>query len=492
MEKFYKDYMNDFLFSVEKILPQDFIVDKRIFILNIKKFLKRELEKIIAPSVCWLLWSGRENLIGRNSIERFNNFVKKYQKFFFDIYPEIDLILIKFLEKEFHFLNVIFQKIIKNINILNKNFNLKNKKVKRIIFTNNADRHFNGFRTFFIDFGEKRIKVKPFSFSFNISLIELFSKIDRKITTNLPKYYFIDGWFFTDFIRYDKKSDKENAKKFYFEIGKLMALAYCFNGVDFHMENIIVHKNKPIILDSEGFITNFSIFRTNLKNNLYATGFLERKTKEPPTSAILGGNRKLISLVDPEILKRNTDKMHIIYRKYSNYKLHNRIFIEDKMVMPRTFKNEIIKGFIDFYSKIVENKQNIISDLEKIKNISSRVILRKTSFYSILIQHITQPINFPLEKFILKIKRTLEQNSFRFHKVKGEKLKKLIDFELKSIFDLEVPIFWQKMENKDVYFPEGMIKDFFKKSAKEILIEKIKSISKKDLNRKIRIIEKVL
>lgn len=492
MDEFYIDYLKNFILSIKKILPKNLILDRKNFILNLEKFLKREIEKIIAPSLCWLLWEERENLIGNNSKERFNYFVKRYKKDFFNIYPEINLILSNFLEKEFYFLSTVIHKITKNINVLNKKFNLKSKKLRRIIFTNNADRHFNGFRTFFLDFDGKIIKVKPFCFSFNSFLIDLFSKIDKNVTENFPKYYLIDRWFFAEFIHYNKKSDKQKAKNFYYEIGKLMALAYCFNGVDFHMENLIVNKNRPIILDLEGFVTNFSIFRSNLKNNLYVTGFLERKTKEPPTSAILGGNEKLISLTDPVILNKNTDKMYIIYRKYSNYKLHNRIFIKNKMVMPGAFKNEIIKGFKDFYLKVIENKKNIIINLNKIEKSYSRVILRKTSFYSILIQHITQPINFPLKNFILKIKKAFLQNSFKFHRVKRKRLKKVIDFELKSIYNLEVPIFWQKIGKRDLYFPKGVIKDFFKKSAKDILMEKIEDISKKDLNRKVKTIDKVL
>jgi len=492
MEEFYKEYLDFFISKIENILPSNLIFDKKLFIFNIKKFLKREIEKIIAPSVCWLLWQKRDNLIAKNSKERFKLFVKKYKNSFKNQYPELDLILNKFLKREYFFINEIIKKISENFNYLNKIFSLKNKKLKRIIFINNADRHFKGFRTFFIDFEGKIIKVKPFDFSYNDFLINIFFSVEKEIFKNFPKYYSIDGWFFSKFISYKKEANLKSAKQFYFEIGKLMALSYCFNGVDFHLENIIVHKSRPIILDLESFATNFSLFKRNFKNNLYITGFLERNTKEPPTSAILGGNRKLISLIDPKIVARNTDRMYIIYKKYSEYKIQNRIFIKGKMVMPRMFKYEIIKGFEDFYLNVIRNRDKILNEIVNAKNIKSRVILRKTSFYGILIQHVIQPINFPLKNLKLKIKKALKKNSERFLNFRKENFKDVLGFELESIFNLEIPIFWQKIDEKNLYFPGKKVKDFFKKSAKEILIDKIESLSKKDLYQKLVIIKKVL
>ncbi|GBD34300.1 hypothetical protein HRbin35_00010 [bacterium HR35] len=495
MEEFLFGYLNYFTKRLNDICNEKIIENKEKFLKEAELKIKKDLEKLLAPSICWLLWieKSKNDLPGKTEKEKFEFFANKYSSKLEKIYPDLEKIIKSYLNNELYFYEKIIKKLEENFNIIRKIFKIRNKKLKQIKIADYSDRHYKGFRTVFINFGEKIIKIKPFHFSFNENLFVIFKEIDSSLLKNFQNYIRIDNWWFSEFIEYKGKVNNKEASVFYYNIGKLLALAYCFNGVDFHMENIIAFKNTPIILDAESFLTNFSIFKNKrLNKNILVTGFLENKRNKQLTSAIFGGKKKLISFTDPVIYFRNTTRMFIRYKKFSNFKQHNRIFVNNKMANPTLFSKEIIKGFFDCYNKILEKKTEIINILERLENYYTRVILRKTSFYTILIRHTTQPLNFPLDKFKNKLSKTLVQNSRNFHKINKSNLDRVVKYEVNSILNQEIPIFWQDINRKTLYYPEGKIENFFERTAKEVVLEKIESLSFKDLDSKIKIIKRYL
>ena len=488
---FYKDHLKLLKDELEKVINYPIITNKKFFIKIFFKNIIKYLDNIIAPIICWRLYLDKsDNLInGANSYERFKSFSNLRKNNLLVLYPEINNLIRNYLKEEVIFLSNFIEKIYKNWLGIKKFFNI-NSKLLYIVYPPSNDRHSFGKKTLFLKFANKKyLKIKPHIFSYQPifnSILEKFNK-DTGGDLKMPKSIKIEDLWVSEFISLKNKNiNKKTAEIFYENIGNLFGLTFFLNGSDFHMENIIAYKSHPILLDTETIFTNYSVYKNkNLMNSLLSTGFIERKTIERPTSAIFGGNKKLISLTQPIILYKFTDKMRLKFKTFSKMPPHNRIYKDNKTLWnPKKFKKQIIKGFEESYMWVLKNKDYILNLIDNQKEqIFSRIILRKTSFYAILIQHVLQPINFPLKRFELKLIKTLKENSKRFHKNYNEPyFEKIIKYEIENIKKLSVPIFWQNIKERHLYLDEGVYKNFFPKTAFELLIEKFQKLTIKKLN----------
>lgn len=100
-----------------------------------------------------------------------------------------------------------------------------------------------------------------------------------------------------------------------------------------------------------------------------------------------------------------------------------------------------------------------------------------------MIRHMSQPINFSLSRFKSKVRKLFIQNAEKFLvKQDGP----LIKEECEKVFTLEVPIFWQSIKERHLFYPNGKIDDFFPSTALEGLKTKFDYLSKRDLLAKKR------
>ncbi|BCX15184.1 MAG: hypothetical protein KatS3mg097_076 [Candidatus Parcubacteria bacterium] len=489
-EIFYQDHLEFFKNSLNKHINHRILNNKNLFIEHILKNVIKNLDKVIAPIVCWQLYLDKSNNLikGITSYERFQNFLKSRKNSLLKIYNNIDKIITNYLTEEELFIKQILEIVSKNWRQIDKIFNIH---APLLYFQEptSSDRHYQGKRTIFLKFkNNKIIKIKPFLFSCQPLFYAILKKFNQdnshklKITLNIQ----IDNFWFSEFIPVQNKNiNIQSAEIFYKKLGCLFALTFAFNGSDYHMENIIASKTDPVITDSETFFTNYSIYKNKkLINSLLSTGFIERLTKNSPTSAIWGGNKKLLSLTQPIIINPNTDKMRLKFKSFSKILPNNRIFKDNKILwQPQKFKKHILQSFQETYLWIIRNKENILNLIDNYQQpIFTRVILRKTSFYAILIQHILQPINLPLSQFKLKLKHAFYQNSQRFHNnYKNFLFKKIIAYEINNIQKISIPIFWQNIKEKHLYLGEEKYKNFFPKTAYELLNEKLQTMNNRQL-----------
>ncbi len=476
------------------VLLRGIIENQDLFNKEIKKYLNNEVEKIILPTLCWQLYldKSKGSILGKNTRERFKNFIFSKKETFLKNFPSLYKLIKKILEEDVLFLFDSLEKFLNNKNLISDFFKVKFKKIKYIKIPTQSDRHTKGRRViFFILDNQKIIKYNPHQFSKAKSFIEIINRFNKEneIQLKIPKSLETkDGWY-SEFIQTKNKNISFlQAKKFYYQLGQILALIYSLNGSDFHMENLIASKEKPIILDFESLFTNFSFYKNKkIENSLESTGIIEKRKSKQLTSAIFGGNKKIISLANPIILFKNTDLMRIKYRTYSKIKLENRIFKKNrKLWKPESFKNEMIKGFKDSYLWIEKNKEKIYKIIDSYQDTLTRVIVRRTSLYTLIEQNLIQPFNLQLNKFKRKIKKILQENSKKNHLISNKNLEKIISYETKEIASYSIPIFWQNIRKKDLFFEKGKIKNFFPKSAIELLISKLEKINKKNLESKIR------
>jgi len=501
LEAFYRDRLETLKNELKRSIKSKIIKDANFFINYFLKNLTKNLENITLPTFCWQLYLDKSNFLikGKNSYERFKNFINLRKDNLFHLYLEIDKIIEGYLQEEKNFFLDIFNKLDENWSKIERFFKLRSK-LLFFIYPQASDRHTKGKRTIFLKFENKKyLKIKPHIFSYQPIFSYILEKFNKDLYKNLknPKSIKIDDLWICEFIPLKNKNiNKNEAKLFYENLGNLWGLVFALNGCDFHMENIIAQGWKPIILDTETFFTNYSAYKNkSLLNSLLPTGFIESPKSKNLTSAIYGGNKKLISLTQPLVLYKFTDRMRLKYRTFSKMQPHNRIFKNEKTLWnPKNFKKQIIKGFKESYLWILKNRHFILKMIDEQKDpIFSRVILRKTSFYSILIQHILQPINFPLKKFNLRLKKALKENSKRFHyNYHKNYFRKIIQYEIDNLNKLSIPIFWQNIKEKNLYGEGIKYKNVFPKTAFDMLTEKFEKISITKLNNYIQKIENYL
>ena len=232
--------------------------------------------------------------------------------------------------------------------------------------------------------------------------------------------------------------NKAQIKNYYFRLGELLFLAYLLDLTDLHFENVISHGEFPVLLDVEALFSNYIIqdnilndaqkkVENSIKHAVIATGLLPIKdtfkTFHGDTSGIAGGK---LHVQYKKIINSNRDDIRFqtvtVDVNHTNHLPQNNNFIFN----PSNYWKEIANGFENFYRITLENKKNVLDFIKnKSKGLTSRILVRNTKDYSLILELISSPKYSHCQDKIfnkLKINSSRQQKLFNQSEIKQLKL----------------------------------------------------------------------
>jgi hypothetical protein len=162
-----------------------------------------------------------------------------------------------------------------------------------------GDSHNGGRRPVRLVFGKEKYVLKfaePRAYQVLVAVTNFVSE-KTKISMEMPPLIASDaheGWYIIPFIDEEQIIEKGNElgiQKFMYNIGALTALAYSLSMVDAHIENVIIWKDHPIIIDPECILYLMSEMPQDDK--LLSTGLLSHNIH---VSALRGGGVPMRSM----------------------------------------------------------------------------------------------------------------------------------------------------------------------------------------------------
>ena len=464
--------------------------------------MEKEMEKMILPGLAVEIYNAKikGKLKGKTPQERYKNFFKNpplLRKKFFRQYPRLKNYFRIFLSTSCNYIKGFLNNVLKDKSELQKEYHLKKFLINEVFFPSNGDRHHSGRQLLFFTLNQKKFVFNQTPVNTD-QLISFLVKniINHKLSTpplKIIKTFSIKDRHYRPFLNFSPANSEKEVKNFYQQLGKIIALTYLLNGIDFHMDNILAVGKNPYLLDVETILTNFEALDVKRWKNLLTTGFLKIKnSKLGDVSSLTGGQQPRISLLDAYPINEGTDNIAVRFKKISNFKPHNRLYFRGKIVDPKDFLPEIINGFDLVYELFLKDKKNIkklLISFIKDRKIYSRQIFRSTACYQFLVINLFQP----------KILKNKNVKVWVYNYLlggfgnKSNLVRNIVSWETEEILNLNIPYFYSRADQNHLYAEGGKIwKNFFKRTPLEYLENKIDSLSLANRQRCEKIIKEAL
>jgi type 2 lantibiotic biosynthesis protein LanM len=414
-------------------------------------------------------------------------------------YPTFLDELSKTVESTLNYIEEIIGNTERNIHELEEYFSLKvEKSLKEIQFM--GDLHNGGKSVCTLIFNSGKLIYKPKSLRmekefqnfvrFINSQISRSKLFEMKIVTN-ENY----GW--CEFITPEKCKTIEETKRCYHRTGKLLALLYSLNGVDFHYENVIFKGEFPVLVDLETLFSvplkdnlssSMSAFvkaSDHLRNSVLSIGLLPTKMKLSEKNAVSIGVLDAAQTYEvsvPSIDNITSSKMKISFDKKQIQTGQSSFTNDDKGLSAIDFLPNIKDGFIEIYDWIANNQESFKKMVtEFFRGCHVRIIVKPTMVYSQLISAANHP-DF------------LTRNIHR--KVVFSRVGLLSENELiarNEIYQLErndIPYFFASFHKKNLYsLSNTVIENALYDTPEGNFLKKINSFSNSDLKRQLNFID---
>jgi len=360
---------------------------------------------------------------------------------------------------------------------------------------------------FVIENNNKRIIYKPRSGRIDIHWKSFISWFNSKgLSLNLDTIKVLDKgeYHWQEYI--DNKSCKSEIEiqNLYYRMGILAAISYAFRIEDLHMENIIVNREFPYIIDLETIFQLDGFQKSNLEIKT-ATDIINKKVSksilstqlfpipsklydsEVDISGITGKGGQVIKRGKVKIVNQFTDAIEIIREDGTTKNKGNIGRIEDKFVNPKDYIREIVEGFREGYILLQDNKEELLRLINSgvlFHNISPRYLFRNTNLYATILETSRNP------KY-LKNKSDLKRlYNLLFNMDNNDRFKKVYKSELEDLFNDDIPYFYGYIDDKDIYNSKGDSCFALEKTSLMEVNKRIKKLNQKDLKVQIDFILK--
>lgn len=269
-----------------------------------------------------------------------------------------------------------------------------------------------------------------------------------------------DDFYFNEFIINKPANTIEQVKKYYYNLGCLLAIINAFDSTDFHFENIMVNDGiYPSVVDIETILngernsySNSNDFNADLYHSVMSKVFLPYKI-----------NRKF--------------ELSILYNKTTQN--HSMPVINNEKQDVSLYIDDFYSGFSNMYKKTELIKKDLLNSINDIDNSHIRQFIRPTMIYYNFRNRLYSSPNFyksedERDKLIGLFKKELMV-------INDEKMNRIIESEIESIELGDIPYFYSVAKTNDLYTRDKLIvKDYLAVSPKENTIKKLSSLSEQE------------
>lgn len=413
-------------------------------------------------------------------------------------YPELVRLVELVERRSLLFVMDVFHHFLKDSKKFEHNFGVKG--ILLGIQSTASDTHMGGKRVLFFDFDcGSRVVYKPRSLDLDIGFHQFLNWVKQRDSRfNLNGFSILKcttyGW--TEFIQHNDAKDTSGIRNFYYSFGVLQAVTYFLVGVDFHYENLVANGDRPVLIDLEGLlharIDQLVGNRTEIEAlppvsqtglmPIYLWGVDSETRVDISAIGHSGKGRPLIRRAT--WVDAGTDRMRIIKEEAVLVPGQNRPKLEGIEVAPGQYKDEVLKGFSDFYNFCLSHKNELLDlktgPLAGMLSSNPRCILKPTIYYQKLLTNSVHPSLLRSEEGRRSYLNCVYADS---PKLFGH----LPDSEIADLMDFDIPIFHSSPKNQMIKDSRSQVVKNLKPgtAANQILSRLTEKMSEDDLQRNL-------
>ncbi|MDP4177159.1 MAG: type 2 lanthipeptide synthetase LanM family protein [Bacillota bacterium] len=303
------------------------------------------------------------------------------------------------------------------------------------------------------------------------------------------------GWI--EFVEHLPCETIEQVQKYYRRSGGLLCIVYALQGADFHLENIISEGENPVLIDLEMLMHN-SVNLSHLNSFLNMEDLLQNRYSVLYTGLLpvpcededgkisdlsgLGGEINIKTTLKESIWQNiNTDSMSVYINYIKRPSFKNVVKLNNNCVNAEDYVTEIMEGFQEMYKIFLKLKDELLQENSIINMFSHqllRYVFRETKSYYQLIKSSLNSVSMRNGlDWSNKIQSGLASRQFGV-----ESMSNILAYENKSLNKLDIPYFNYWSDSKDLNISSnGIINNFFSKTAFNSLKENLKNLNTDDM-----------
>jgi type 2 lantibiotic biosynthesis protein LanM len=210
------------------------------------------------------------------------------------------------------------------------------------------------------------------------------------------------GW--VEYVNYQGCGSVDELERFYQRLGGYLALLYCLNATDFHLENLIAAGEQPVLIDLETLFTpQFDRFdgaqadmvaEQTMANSVLMVGLLPQRMwsrdeyEGIDISGLGGAGGQLSPDRVPQVTDAGTDAMRYVRQRIELPGEANRPSIDGVEASALDHVEDVVRGFVSMYQRLMANSAELLAGdgpLARFAQDEARVLLRPTRTYDQLL-----------------------------------------------------------------------------------------------------------
>jgi type 2 lantibiotic biosynthesis protein LanM len=358
-----------------------------------------------------------------------------------------------------------------------------------------GDRHNDGRSVCVLAFGSTRVVYKPR----DVRLEELYSAVVNVVPGALPGSPLVapavlarvdaDGahYGYVEFVEGDANPGDADRADFYRNAGQALALLYALAATDAHTENLIVHGNRPVLIDAETLFTPAST-----PGSVLDVGML-------PGWLWLDGHRLAIDVsalgaAGPEARRRvgtawrsiNTDAMNRGRAGTDPPDAIDGVTADVAAATLAEHVDDLVDGFAEAYRVLTGLRRELLDVLERARGLAHRVVHRPTYVYASLLRQSLQPDALSSVEARAAVIDGLER---AYRAPATAAMRPLLAAETEAITRLDVPYFTAPVEGgRTRWHPAGELPGWPEGDGLEHAMARIRDLDEADLSRQVALI----
>jgi type 2 lantibiotic biosynthesis protein LanM len=369
---------------------------------------------------------------------------------------------------------------------------------------NLADPHYNNEPALTLIFSSgTEVVYNPRDMKLDIAFNELLNWCNQQnISMSLQPVKILagEGYGWQELVKQKDCIDRLSGQHFYQRAGMLSALLFILGAKDCDQDNLVAVGEYPYLINVDellspeisGAVEDDCWFH----ESVLQTGVLPRWNGDMYTANALDssplGNifpKQTNSVKEWEFI--NTDRMRLVSKVTVIPAGQNVVVREGKTVSPQDYLAEIISGFQEIYQLFLQQQDFLLSadsPLATFQHCRSRFQLRSNKTYGVICQQALKPQ-------FLQGETGLIDNLLRHHAPSNvpinqhPQLPGILQAEIRSLRQQTIPSFSVGCDSTDLVVDGGLlIAGFFAKSAYQRLVDRVKSLSAKQMAVQVEVI----
>lgn len=262
-------------------------------------------------------------------------------------------------------------------------------------------------------------------------------------------------------------------------LGALTAMAYCLRCVDLHIENVVVTKSGPVVVDPECVLYNFD--GRHRPQALLETGLI---STDLAVSAWRGGVEinGPIAMFEPEVDAQGVLRYVSTMGSYPNLARSKGLCID-----PAQHATTFLKGYRAAQEWILAHRERIRSYIDSLVDDDFRVrlLIRETRLYSAAIHTLNLPA---VDDYVIHVQQTLRRlrRAARMHIRAADAV---FDAEAEDLLRRDVPYFWARAGERWLWHRRGPLQRLrCPRTIREQALFDLKHLRRRDIVQQLKIL----